>query len=231
MRTRFQHLIDSCWTKSDKTWVNLMKSDRVSSSRQVEADQGTDRETALIRRVQRGDLEALGALFQHYRHLVYRTALAVTRDERAAEDILQECFVRLYTYAGSIDTDRPLKPWLYRVTVNLAYDWTSRRVNQPLDDVLDWLSNLAGSLPTPDRLAEEAETMRLVREVVAELPATHRAVVVLFYMENLSIDEVSHILDLPKGTVKSRLHYARGHLREMLTRRQRPVPEMKYEFT
>jgi len=208
-----------------------MKSDRVSNSRQAEADQGTDRETALIRRVQRGDLEALGALFQHYRHLVYRTALAVTRDERAAEDILQECFVRLYTYAGSIDTDRPLKPWLYRVTVNLAYDWTSRRVNQPLDDVLDWLSNLAGSLPTPDRLAEEAETMRLVREVVAELPATHRAVVVLFYMENLSIDEVSLILDLPKGTVKSRLHYARGRLREMLTRRQRPVPEMKYEFT
>jgi len=208
-----------------------MKSDRVSNSRQAEADQGTDRETALIRRVQRGDLEALGALFQYYRHLVYRTALAVTRDERAAEDILQECFVRLYTYAGSIDTDRPLKPWLYRVTVNLAYDWTSRRVNQPLDDVLDWLSNLAGSLPTPDRLAEEAETMRLVREVVAELPATHRAVVVLFYMENLSIDEVSLILDLPKGTVKSRLHYARGRLREMLTRRQRPVPEMKYEFT
>ena len=155
----------------------------------------------------------------------------MTRDEHAAEDILQECFVRLFRYAASIDTDRPLKRWLYRVTVNLSYDWSSERVAQPLDNIPGWISNLVGAFPAPDHRAEEQETTKMVREVVAELPPLHRAVVVLVYMENVSIDEVSQVLDLPAGTVKSRLHHARGRLREMLTQRRRPVPEMAYEFT
>ncbi|MGC9348402.1 MAG: RNA polymerase sigma factor [Anaerolineae bacterium] len=184
-----------------------------------------------VKRLQRGDLESLGELFERYKRLVYRTALAITRDERAAEDILQECFVRLYTYAASVDASRPLKPWLYRVTVNLSYDWSSRKAYQPVDDILEWLSGLPGTFPAPDRRAEEAETTRLVREVIAELPPPHRAVIVLFYLENLSLDEIAQVLDLPIGTVKSRLHYARERLREALTRRQRPVPEMSYEFT
>ena len=69
-------------------------------------------ESRLIRRLQRGDLAALGELYELFKDNVYRTALAITRDEHAAEDILQECFVRLYHYAASIDTERPLKPWL-----------------------------------------------------------------------------------------------------------------------
>ena len=188
--------------------------------------------SSLIERLQQGDLKALGKLFEEHKELVYRTALAITHDERAAEDILQECFVRLYTYAASVDSERPLKPWLYRVTVNLAYDWSSKKpVGQPLDEVLEWLSGLPGAFPAPDRKAEEKETMRMVREVVDGLPPLHRAVIVLFYMENLTVDEIAGVLDLPVGTVKSRLHYARERLRDILTQRQRPVPELAYEFT
>ena len=73
--------------------------------------------------------------------------------------------------------------------------------------------------------------MRTVREVIAELPAFHRAVIVLYYVENLSVDEIADTLQLPVGTVKSRLHYARERLRDALVRKQRPVPEMTYEFT
>jgi len=186
----------------------------------------------LVQRLQSGDLAALGKLFELHKDMVYRTAFAVTRDEHAAEDILQECFVRLYTYCGSVDSERPLKPWLYRVTVNLAYDWASKkRIVQPLDDVLEWLSGLPGGFPAPDHKAEEKETSDMVQDVIAGLPPAHRAVVVLFYMEALSIDAIANILDLPVGTIKSRLHYARGRLRKALTRRQRPVPEMAYEFT
>lgn len=188
-------------------------------------------ESQLIRHLQNGDLTALGTLFERYKALVYRTALAITRDERAAEDILQECFVRLYTYAASVDANRPLKPWLYRVTVNLSYDWSAKKPLQAIDDILEWLTGLPGAFPAPDRKAEEQETLKMVREVVAQLPPPHRAVIVLFYMENLSLDEIADVLDLPVGTVKSRLYYARERLRDMLERRQRPVPEMTYEFT
>lgn len=189
-------------------------------------------EPRLIWRLQRGDLAALGELYELFKENVYRTALAITRDEHAAEDILQECFVRLYHYAASIDAERPLKPWLYRVAVNLSYDWFSKkRVLQPLDDLLEWLSGLSNVFPAPDHKAEERELHSMVRDVIAELPKSHQAVVVLFYLENLSLEEIAEVVELPVGTVKSRLHYARKRLRDALARRQRPVPEMAYEFT
>ena len=189
-------------------------------------------DSRLIIRLQTGDLAALGELFERYKGVVYRIALAMTRDERVAEDILQECFVRLYTYVDSVDAGRPLKPWLYRVTVNLSYDWSAKKHSiQPLDDVLEWLSGLQNAFPAPDDKVEERELMRAVREVIAELPAFHRAVIVLYYMENLTVAEVADVLQLPAGTVKSRLHYARERLRDALLLKQRPVPEMAYEFT
>lgn len=188
--------------------------------------------THLIEQLQRGDLKALGGLFERYRNLVYRTAYAIIRDERAAEDILQECFVRLFTYANSIDGSRPLEPWLYRVTVNLAYDWSAKKNRgQSIDDVLEWLSGLPGGFPAPDHKTEEKETLSMVQDVIARLAPSHRAVIVLFYMENLSVDAIASVLELPVGTVKSRLHYARERLREALEKRQRPVPEVAYEFT
>lgn len=186
----------------------------------------------LIEQLQHGDLTTLGVLFERYKDMVYRTAFVITHDEKAAEDILQECFVRLYTYRNSVDSTRPLKPWLYRVTVNLAYDWSSKRkVGQSLDEVLEWLSGLPGTFSAPDRKAEEKELTHMVQEVVAGLPTPHRAVIVLFYIEGLTVDEIGSVLELPIGTVKSRLHYARVRLRKALARRQRPVPEMAYEFT
>jgi RNA polymerase sigma-70 factor (ECF subfamily) len=186
----------------------------------------------LIEQLQTGDLTALGELYRRHKDMVYRTALAVTHDQRAAEDILQECFVRLHTYADSVDAERPLKPWLYRVTVNLSYDWCNkRRWMQPVDDLLEWFSGLPSVFPAPDRQAEAQETVKMVREVIDGLPPTHRSVVVLFYLENQPIQEIGRILEIPEGTVKSRLYYARERLRESLVRRQRPVPEMVYEFT
>ncbi len=211
--------------------MNLMRPDAVYIDEDRTPTRDEAGECECILRLQGGDLGALGELFETYKALVFRVALAITRDERSAEDVLQECFVRLYTYAASVDPQRPLKPWLYRVTVNLSYDCAAKRPVQPLGDMLEWLTNLAGAFPAPDRKAEENETTRMVREVVAELPPTHRTVVVFYYMEGLAIGEIAQILGVPAGTVKSRLHYARERLREMLTRRQRPVPEMAYEFT
>jgi len=196
-----------------------------------EHDAVTPHETDLIRRLQQGKLKALGELFSTHKDMVYRTALAITRDRRAAEDILQECFVRLYTYAASVDAERPLKPWLYRVTVNLSYDWSTKKPAQPLDEVLEWLSGLPNAFPAPDSRAEQKELMGVVREVIDELPQLHRAVIVLFYLENLSLEDISQVLELPLGTVKSRLFYARERLRKALKQRDQTVPEMQYEFT
>jgi RNA polymerase sigma-70 factor (ECF subfamily) len=186
----------------------------------------------LVVRVQDGDLEALGELYEKYKASVYRTALAITRDEKAAEDILQEAFLRVYTYAHSIDEAMPLGPWLYRVTVNLSYSWTRqvKRWLQSLQDVVDrWTVPVQWH---PETLTEEQEWRQILLQAIDALPPRHRVVVILHYLEELSLKEIAYVLDVPEGTVKSRLHYARENLkRAILERERRLVPEVAYDFT
>jgi len=149
-----------------------------------------------------------------------------------AEDILQETFLRIYAYADRIDETLPLGPWLYRVTVNLAYSWIRR--------ARLWLGSIEGLLehllvPTceqPECWVEEAERQHILQRAIEALPLNQRVVVVLYYLEGLSLKEIAYVIDVPEGTVKSRLHYARESLRKaVLERERRLVPEVAYDFT
>jgi len=185
-----------------------------------------------IVRIRDGDLEALGELYERYKAQVYRTALAITHDERVAEDILQEAFLRVYTYADGIDETVSLGPWLYRVTVNLAYSWTNRvkRWLRYLEDLFD--HRASPSQWCPEATAEEQERLQSLLQAIDALPSRHRVVVVLYYLEGLSLGEIAYVLGIPEGTVKSRLHYARESLRKVILERERRlVPEVAYDFT
>lgn len=170
----------------------------------------------LIERLRAADLTALGALFDRYYAQVYRTAAAITRDNAVAEDIAQDCFLKLHQYAHRIDVSLPLAPWLYRVTVNLSYTWISRRQKRriSLEALVDHL--MSPSWHAPDQLAEHHEVQHHVRQAISELPFNQRVVIVLHYLSQLSLEEISEILDCPVGTVKSRLYYARENLRRRL---------------
>jgi len=183
-----------------------------------------------IIRLREGDLDALGELYEQYKASIFRTALAITRDRGAAEDILQESFLRLFTHAEQIRTEVPVGPWLYRVAVNLSYTWAKRRQRwcRPLSVVLDRLAAPLHLLP--ERLVESLEVRESVQQAIARLPLGHRAVVVLFYLEELSLSEIAEVLEVPEGTVKSRLHYARKSLKEMLSDRK-AASGVAYEFT
>jgi len=185
----------------------------------------------LILRLREGDVDALGELYEKYKTSVYRTALAITRDRGAAEDILQECFLRLFTHAHRMRTDVPLHPWLYRVAVNLSYTWVKRqrrRQEGTFDGVLEGL--VASLHLLPEQWVEQQETWEAIRQAITQLPLGHRVVVVLFYLEELSLKEIAEILGIPEGTVKSRLHYARRFLKGALEGRL-PVAGVVYEFT
>src|SRR5215213_9212770 len=180
-------------------------------------------DAVLIERLRANDLDALGALFDRYYPQVYRTALAITHDPAVAEDLAQDCFLKLHHYANRIDTSLPLAPWLYRVTVNLAYTWISRRKKRrvSLEALVDQL--MAPSWNGPEQLAEHAEVQEQVRQAVRELHFNQRVVVVLHYLSGLSLEEIADILDCPVGTVKSRLYYARENLRRRLGENYRSV--------
>jgi RNA polymerase sigma-70 factor (ECF subfamily) len=187
---------------------------------------------SLIVCIRDGDLEALGELYERYKNTVYRTALAITRDERAAEDILQDAFLRVYTYADRIDETVTLGPWLYRVTVNMSYTWTNR-VKRWLYSVHDTLDRwVLSSQWYPEATVEEQEWREMIQQAIDTLSPTHRVVVVLHYLEELSLKEIAYVMDVPEGTVKSRLHYARGKLKKaILEQEHRLVPEVAYDFT
>jgi RNA polymerase sigma-70 factor (ECF subfamily) len=186
-------------------------------------------ENDLVEELQCGSLDALGLLYDHYQHMVYRTAMAITGDSEAASDLLQDVFLRLYRFADHIDSKRPLEPWLYRMTANLSYTWVkrNRRWFQPLEDLADWL--VSGDSNASFSQIESQDDWRLVQQAVLDLPLPQRIVVVLYYLDDLSIQEISEILDVPVGTVKSRLHYGRHTLKKMLGLQIGMAHDLSYE--
>jgi len=174
-------------------------------------------DATLIIRLRNNDLEALGVLFDRHYAQVYRTALAITHDRDVADDITQDCFLRLHRYANRIDTSLPLAPWLYRVTVNLSYTWVTRNKKQgvSLETVVDFL--MSPSRLAPEQQAEKAGLQQEIRQAIRDLNFNQRVVVVLHYLNGLSLEEIADILDCPIGTVKSRLYYARLNLRSKLS--------------
>jgi RNA polymerase sigma-70 factor (ECF subfamily) len=176
----------------------------------------TPSDQQLMTQLKEGDLEALGALYERHWMPVFRTLLAVTRDPAAAEDILQDCFLRLHRFSGRFDTRRPFRPWLYRMAVNLAYSWAARadRWETPADDLLEWV-------PCPDDICPERkvelnELNEQVLEAVAALSFPQSSTMALYYLNSCSLKEIATLLDCPVGTVKSRLYYGRESLQRMM---------------
>jgi len=188
-----------------------------------------DRE--LLVRLKEDDLTALGVLYDRHRQMVYRTALAITGDCEAAADLLQDVFLRLYRFIDRFDVGLPLEPWLYRMTSNLAYTWVKRQKRwlRPLDDFTDWL--LGVRRVTPQRPVENMDVADQLQQALMHLPINQRLVVVFYYVNDLSVQEISEILEVPEGTVKSRLHYGRQALRKKLETQHQFFSDVNYEFT
>jgi RNA polymerase sigma-70 factor (ECF subfamily) len=182
----------------------------------------------LVSRIRCGDLDAFEALYNKYKRRLYQTALAITGDSGAAEEILQDGFVRAYAAMGRVNTSTSLSPWLYRIVVNLSYNWTNRNRHWPLalDTLIDRL--IAGPTASPEHAAEGSELRQIVWEAVTSLGFKQRSAIVLFYLQGLSLQEIAYILDCPVGTVKSRLHYACKALRTMLSEDRRLTGEVAY---
>lgn len=172
----------------------------------------------LIRRMsEHDDLEAFAALFERYRVPVYRAALAVTGDPCASEEVLMDTFGRAYTHRGRLRTDISPLPWLHKVALNLCYTRLGRRrlPSEPVTEIV--AERLRDAGVQPEASAEWTELRQIVREGIAGLSAKHQAVVILYYLDGRSLQETADALELPLGTVKSRIHHALRDLRLRLS--------------
>lgn len=183
------------------------------------AGRAEDDEQDLIRRARRGDREAFGVLVQRYQQRVVGVARALVHNPDDAVELGQETFIRAFQNLRSFEGRSSFSTWLYRIASNLAIDWR-RRENRYVIARGEEAENELRKIPSGqgDSFAAVArdELSRKVRDALKELTAEHRQVILLREMEGLSYEEISEILSCPRGTVMSRLHYARSHLRSLL---------------
>ncbi|HKP18221.1 MAG TPA: RNA polymerase sigma factor [Gaiellaceae bacterium] len=165
------------------------------------------RERAWVRAAQGGDVSSLEALFRHHWPVAYRAAYLVVHDAAAAEDIAQEAFLAAVRSLDRFDRRRPFGPWLHRIVVNRAIDWARMRALRP-EAGPDPLAGVAA----PEHTSVSDDVLDAIRSLSPE----HRAVIVLRHLLEYTPGEIGRLLDLPRGTVNSRLRRALDALADLL---------------
>jgi RNA polymerase sigma-70 factor, ECF subfamily len=164
-------------------------------------------ERRLVKGAQRGSAEDFEALFALHWPRAYRTAWLVVHDTAAAEDIAQEAFIAALRALDSFDRRRPFGPWLTRIVINRAIDWARARRLQAVPS-----DSLAPAAPADEGWSDE------VVSALHALPVDQRAVVVLRHGLGYTPGEIAGMLELPRGTVNSRLRRALDRLETLLER-------------
>lgn len=182
-------------------------------------------ETELLKRYTAGDENAFRELVNQYKDSVYAFLRRFLSRSDMIEDVFQETFMQLYISRNTFDLSKPLRPWLFTIAANKAKDALRRnqRVDSTnlgsmfdseessVDDVLNTLDHDA-RMPYDDMIRDETATA--VKRVIAKMPAKLREILILGYFHKFSYAEISQILHIPVGTVKSRLHTAVGRFAE-----------------
>jgi RNA polymerase sigma-70 factor (ECF subfamily) len=166
-------------------------------------------EADLVALAQQGDRAAFGDLVSQHRQGVINVVYRLCGDSELAEDAAQEAFIRAWKNIHRYQTRAPFRNWVYRIATNAALD-VLRRQRESID-----IENvpLKSNRPNPEKAAEIEERATLIQKAILDLPEASRSVIVLREYEEFSYREIAEALDIPIGTVMSRLNYARKQLR------------------
>lgn len=172
-------------------------------------------EILLISRARGGDREAFGALVEQYRDNVYRLAYRMCGNAYDADEAAQEAFVAAWRALPNFRGDAKFSTWLYRLTTNAAIDVMRReKRHQTVGD--GEMVDLADDADSPQERVERTEQQEAVQKALATLSEEYREVLLLRYMEELDYAEIAEVLQLPSGTVKSRINRAKAALKTAL---------------
>ncbi len=173
-----------------------------------------------------GDPEAFGALVRRYQRELFNFLARFCGDQTLAEDVFQEAFLQLHISADRFDMSRRLKPWLFTIAANKARDALrsrTRRQAAPLDatisgdagDGSSYADLIPSNIQQPDEFSANLETRQAVQSIVQEMPEAFRIVLLLCYFHEFAYKDIAEMLEVPLGTVKSRLHAALKHFARM----------------
>jgi RNA polymerase sigma-70 factor, ECF subfamily len=172
-------------------------------------------EAALIEKARHGDRNAYGELARQHHQGVINVVYRMCGDPQLAEDAAQDAFIQAWLHLSAFRPGTSLRNWLYRIAVNAALDSLRRAPKTPFDE----FENLSLSDPQagPEDALLQKERTQAVQQAIVCLPEASRAVLVLREYGGLSYQEIAAALDIPLGTVMSRLNYARDKLKQILT--------------
>jgi RNA polymerase sigma-70 factor (ECF subfamily) len=176
-----------------------------------------------IKQVIKGDQDAFGEIVELYKNSIYQLCYRMLGNRHEAEDIAQEAFIRAYINIKSFNQDLKFSTWLFRIATNLCIDrMRKKKPDYYLDaevsgaEGLTMYSQIPSNSPLPENELESLELHETVQKEILKLPEKYRTAIVLKYIEELPLNEISEILDLPLGTVKTRIHRGREALRQQL---------------
>lgn len=179
-------------------------------------------ELALLERCRKQDAEAFGKLIDAYQNRVYGFVKRMVADAEEAADVTQETFIRAYQAIGRFDGRSSIRTWLFRIAYNLCVDRSRRADRAPAEFRIDAAGEDDHSFELPD-VRWDPEGLILTDELMAMLEAgiesmseKLRSVLLLHDKEDMSYEEIARVLEVPVGTVKSRLFLARAHLQNVL---------------
>lgn len=186
------------------------------------------RDEDLVTALGAGDPRALTELMQRYQRPLYGYLMRMLNSREDADDVFQETFLRVVRHAQRFDANRRFRPWVYAIASNLVKNTYRARTNRGAqsldpggeDDGPSLLSTLEGRGREPIESAQLEESAERVRGAVERLPEKGRVALVLFYYQGLPYAEIAEVLEIPVGTVKSRIHNALGKLGRELARRE-----------
>ncbi|RBW67801.1 RNA polymerase sigma factor SigW [Bacillus taeanensis] len=177
----------------------------------------------IIQQVKKGDQQAFEGIVELYGGRVYQLTYRMLGNTHEAEDIAQEAFLRAYMNIDRFDTTKKFSTWLYRIATNLAIDrMRKKKPDYYLDaeirgtEGLTLYSQTAADEKGPDETVAASELKEELQQEIDNLPAKYRSAIILKYIQELSLKEISEILDLPVATVKTRIHRGREALRKRL---------------
>jgi RNA polymerase sigma-70 factor (ECF subfamily) len=178
-------------------------------------EQTSEIENSLIQRAKQGDRNAFGELVGRYYETVIGLVYHLCGDAQIAQDATQEAFIRAWVKLPSFQPRAPFRSWVYRIAVNTALDILRKKTEESLENNEEMLVMAEKSLG-PEAAYIEKEQTDFLQSAVKALPEAARTVLVLREYGGLSYEEIASVLEIPLGTVMSRLNYARSSLREKL---------------
>ncbi len=174
-------------------------------------------DTALIMSIKAGDKKALGELVERHKKLAYGLALGLVGNKDDAHDISQEAFLRIYRSAGTYDNTQPFLPWFYTIISNLCKTWLKKRARRD-NNMVDYESTdyLLVTTDNPETSLEKQEAITNLRAALMQLQYDDREIITLQHFRGMSYEEIASLLRIPRGTVMSRLYYARKKLANLM---------------